>query len=126
MDGNLEDICERLSLTKFEQKAIQIDYGQLFEVIAKGTNYPLAKLHSVRPYNKEAFKAIMKKIWKPTRLMKFHELVQDLMMVEFEDASYKRIMIRENPWSFNRSLVLFKEFEGTQQACNVNITKASF
>lgn len=46
MYGEVEDICERLSLTKLEQEVIQIDSGQLYVVLSKGANCQLVKLHS--------------------------------------------------------------------------------
>lgn len=62
-------LCEKLIATKLEQDSIRVDMGQLQEVVAKGTNYLLVKLLTSQPFNHDAFKATMRKIWRPTKTM---------------------------------------------------------
>lgn len=58
--------------------------------------------------------------------MKFHELWRNILLVEFMDANDRQKVLRDSPWSFDRYLVLLKKVDGTQQACNVSLTEASF
>lgn len=64
MEEEVEIICERLSLKELEQEAIQIDFGLLARVLSKGVNCLLVKLLLTKPFNREAFKATMKKCWR--------------------------------------------------------------
>lgn len=57
----------------------------------------VAKLHTTQPYNWEAFKTTIRKIWRPTKTIRFHELGLGLMMVEFEDSLDKERVLRDYP-----------------------------
>lgn len=48
------------------------------------------------------------------------------MLAEFEDKANKRRVVTEGPWSFDRNLVLLKDFDGTQQAWEISIIEALF
>lgn len=112
MDDELNELCEKLKATELEQETVRVDTEQLVGVVYKGTSWILAKLHTPRPFNRKAFKAIMRKIWRPAKPIKFHEEGSDLIMVGFEDSHDKIRIIRKSPWNFDRQLVLFSEFDG--------------
>lgn len=70
----VETLCNQLSLTEFERGEIHMDQCPLEDVLEKGKKCLVVKLHTNRPFNREAFKAIIKKIWRPVISMKFHKL----------------------------------------------------
>lgn len=74
MDAEVKDLCGQLRLTKLEQEEIHVDSSSLEEVILKGQNYLVTKLLKSRPYNREAFKATMKKIWRLAKIVRFHKM----------------------------------------------------
>lgn len=53
------------------------------EVMDRGKNYLVVKLLSQKYFNREAFKATMKKVWKPSKPIHFYEMGLGLMLVEF-------------------------------------------
>lgn len=71
--------------------------SNLEEVVTKGVNCLIAKLFTSRPFNREAFKATMRKAWSPTKLTKFHELCEGMTMIEFENKLAKERVLRDSP-----------------------------
>lgn len=59
------------------------------EVLSRGKNFLRTKLLLNKYYNYEAFKVTMKRVWKLGKLIQFHEMGADLIMIEFKDLSDK-------------------------------------
>lgn len=74
MDADVEKLCDQLTLIELEQEEIHVECSSWEEVLTKGSHYLIAKLHTNRPYNHDEFKNTMKKVWRPTKPIKFHEL----------------------------------------------------
>lgn len=69
----------------------------------------------------------MKKIWHPVKKIFFKDLGSNLLLVKFEDCTNKKIVQKEEgPWSFDKNLVLIKEFEGETQINKITIMDAAF
>lgn len=68
----------------------------------------------------------MRKIWKPTKPIHFHELGSGIGLVEFEEKRDKERVMRDSPWNFDKCLILFKDFDGQQQIQSLKIVEASF
>lgn len=73
-DGRVQKIYEKLSAIDLENEVIVVDTGQLEGVLSRGVNCLVVKLLSRRPFNWIALKTTMKKVWRPTRSLRFHEL----------------------------------------------------
>lgn len=67
------------------------------EVQSREKNYLLVKLLALKYFNRDVFKATMKKVWKLTRPLSFHEMGVEMMLAEFEDANDKTRVIRDDP-----------------------------
>lgn len=74
----------------------------------------LVKLLTSKYYNQEAFKATMWLVWRLVKPLRFHDTGEGLMMAEFELNSYKIRVIRDGTWSFDKNIILVKEFEGSK------------
>lgn len=61
----------------------------MIEVLNRGRNHLLVKILTQKYFNREAFKDTMKKFWKPTKPICFHELEVGMIMEKFEDLSDK-------------------------------------
>lgn len=103
-----------------------MDARPLEEVLTKGQHCLVANLLTNRPYNREAFKATIKKVWRPMKPVKFHEMGSNMIMVAFDDKMDKTRVMREGPWHFNRCLILMKDYDGKQQTSKLSITEAKF
>lgn len=101
MEEELDTLCDQLNLSKLEQEEIQVELSPLKEVITKGTNCLITKLHTNKPQNHEAFKNTMQKVWRPTKTIWFHEVGLDMMIMEFENKLDKERVLQESPWNFD-------------------------
>lgn len=70
----MEDLCERLMGTDLENGELVLDLSSVEEVVSRGENFLLTKLLSTKYYNKEAFKTTMRKAWRITKPIKFHDM----------------------------------------------------
>lgn len=84
------------------------------------------KLLTNKYFNREAFKATMKKVWCPIKLLRFHEMGEGLMLAEFADQNNKNRVLNDGPWNFDKSLILVREFEGEKQVKNIQLNEAAF
>ncbi len=62
--------------------------------------------------NKEGFKAILVRIWRPVGRVIFKEIQENLWLFEFEEESNKRKIMAGRPWSYDRTLLILNEFDG--------------
>lgn len=69
---------------------------------------------------------MLRKIWHPFELVKFHESRSSIILAEFSDTNDKDHVLNDGPWLFDKFLVLVKEFDGSQQIQNVLITNTMF
>lgn len=86
----------------------------------------LVKLLTKKYYNREAFKSTMKKIWHPVKPLCFSEIGDGLMVSEFEEYSDKLRVVCDGPWSFDKCLVLVKDFSREQQVKTIKMTEVAF
>lgn len=63
----------------------------------KGSNCLITKLYTSKPYNRQVFSNTMRKVWRPTKAVWFHEAASDMILVEFEDKLNKERVLREIP-----------------------------
>lgn len=84
----------------------------------------LGKLLTFKYYNREAFKATMQRVWHLVKSLRFHNMGEGLMMAKFE--MHIKIRVWDGPWSFEKSFILVKDFEGSQQVKNIKMEDASF
>ncbi|KAG7944593.1 hypothetical protein I3843_15G110000 [Carya illinoinensis] len=112
MGETLEALWHRLSLLELEKEEVIVDEGLLEETKQRGEHCLLVSLLTEKPYNREAFKQMLKKIWHPMKKIWVKDLGSKLLLVEFEDQREKDRVQREGPWSFDRNMVLKKNYKG--------------
>lgn len=126
MEVEVEELYNQLHLTKLEKETIFIDASLMDAVVEKGSQCLLAKLHTTQPYNWEAFKATMKKFWRKSKLVKFHEMGLGVLLIQFDEKMDRDKVIRESPWNVDKNMILLQKYDSTKQVCNLSLTKASF
>lgn len=86
--------------------------NSIAKVMDRGKSYILLKHFTSKYYNQEAFKATMRRVWRPTKSLNFHKMGKGFLMLEFELQSDKFWVMSDGPWSFNKNLILMKNFDG--------------
>lgn len=54
------------------------------------------------------------------------DLCSKFLIAEFEDVKDQERILRDGPWSFDKQLVLLKQFDGLLQPHQINLTEAFF
>lgn len=124
VNEGVDNHCERLMWMDLKQEEIAMEPSLVEEVNSRGQNCLLVKLLSQKYFNREAFKGKMKKVWKPVKPLCFCEMGMGMMLAEFEEPNDKTRVIRDGPWSFDKSLILVKEFESRHQVRNIRMESA--
>lgn len=62
--------------------------------------------------NKEAFKAILVRIWRPAGQVVFKEIQENLWLFELSEDGDKQKVLVGRPWSNDRTLLILNEFDG--------------
>lgn len=120
-ENDLDNICERLKITDLENEEIVVEFSLVAEVVDSGKNCLLLKLLTSKFYNCETFKATMRNMWRSTKSICFHDMGEGLLIAEFELHSDKISVTCDGPWSFDKNLILMKDFDGLQQVKNIKM-----
>jgi hypothetical protein len=92
----------------------------------KGQFSLLVRLLSSKPFNQDAFKQTMLNRWRTSLGAQMKDLGNNLFIAIFNDAMDREIVLLNGPWSFDKSLVIMKPFDGEQKVNEVQMTEASF
>lgn len=112
IEEELERLCGKVSLTKGEKTRISVTEGEIAIVCSKGVNCLVGCLRVDRKANKEAFKTLMSRLWHTIGNVVFKELQDNLWLFEFADSDNKRRVIKGRPRSFDRQILVLKDFDG--------------
>lgn len=68
----------------------------------------------------------MKKIWKVSEPMIFHEIGENFFVITFENSGDNKIVLGGHPWLFDNYLFVLRSFDGTTQPHLMNFSYESF
>lgn len=107
-----EDLSERWKFLKLteEEENIVIEINRNEE--EEGRSWLVGKLHTEKPFSKNALKATMKLIWKLSRDVDIMDLENDLFLFKFENEIDKGRVLDGAPWTFDKLLLMLQEFNG--------------
>ncbi|XP_042958084.1 uncharacterized protein At4g02000-like [Carya illinoinensis] len=126
MADALDELYASLSLTEKENEVVSVETSRLEDVLERRASCLIMKLLINKHYNRDAFKQTMRKVWNLVKGVKLCDLNTEFTLVEFEDTRDKIKVMREGPWSFNKHLVLLKEFDGRLQIGKIELVHAPF
>ena len=108
----LEQLRGKLSLTEEEQLKVVVEQEWLEDSKEAGKNYLIGKLALQKRVNVEAMKNILCNVWKIYSGLSIKEMECMLFIFRFQDDMEKEKVLQKQPWSFNKSLIVLKNFEG--------------
>jgi hypothetical protein len=126
MADQLEKLCGSISLTEGEKVGLTITEGEVDEVRAQGGRCLVGKVWMGRRANKEAFKTVLSRIWRIFHGVIFKELDDNVWLFEFEDVDDMRSVLGGRPWSFDRQMLVVKEFDGMTPASQIDFNYSPF
>ncbi|XVF09299.1 hypothetical protein REPUB_Repub07fG0080600 [Reevesia pubescens] len=122
----LEVLWGRLTLTGEEQHEVLIEEKWFADTLKEKKNYLVGKILTTKNINGDILNSIFTKVWKIARGMSIREVGDKLFLFYFKDQVEKDGVLVNQPWSFNRSLVILKEFDGLVSVDNLNMDWCHF
>ena len=86
----------------------------------------LVKLQINKDYNKEAFKAIVRRLLRCLSGVSITEVGNNLYMATFDKGSEMEEIIAKGPWPFNKCFILLKRLHGDTSPFDVKFPNAYF
>lgn len=71
----------------------------------------MGRLGVPKKLNKEAFKAILMRIWRPARRVVFKEILEKLWLFKFSDVGDKQKVMVGRPWLYDWTLLILNDFD---------------
>lgn len=113
MAGKMECLDGNITLTEGEQLGITMSDGEIAEAQKQGTNCLIGKIWAGKQINKDAFRKVFTRIWRLDGGVSFKEIQHNVWMFEFSHEGEKRRVLAGHPWSFDRYILVLKDFDGS-------------
>ena len=105
---------------------IETEKDQETEEMEERKSWLVGKLLTNRLFNKEAMLSTLKVVWKISRNVKVTVLESNLFIFKFASLKDKQRVIDGSPWSFNKNLVVFKDYNGDLRGLDYKFETAQF
>ena len=84
------------------------------------------KVLSHNSINIDAFRKNLRMIWKPQKSIQINEVKDELYLVEFGDGQDKKRIMKMCPWTYEKYLILLREFESEQVPKDISLWQSPF
>ena len=119
--ATLDDLWARFTLSEEEVQGAEVPSSKEASV------YRLAgKFLTKRIVNAEAVARTFKPLWKPHGGLKIRDMGRNVLVFEFEDAIDLERVLEFEPWSYDKSLVIFQKTESVESAPSLEFSVISF
>ena len=112
MAEELEELWKKLTVTEEEDEDIVLGSNSTRVVKEAGKNCIVMKVLTQRSVSVDALKKNLRMLWKPNKGLQVGEIEDNLYLAKFGDSQDKKKVMEMRPWSFEKQLVLMREFEG--------------
>ena len=114
MEDELEEMWMKFSLTEEEGESFSLGSSTTKAAKLVGRNCVVMKVLTHKWLNIEALRKNLRMIWKPTKGVQINEIGDELFLVEFGEGRDKKRIMEMSPWTYEKQLILLKEFVGDQ------------
>jgi hypothetical protein len=125
-DADIDLLCGRLSLSEGEKEGIQITEGEITKERAKVARCLVGRVGTEKKVNREAFRSLLTRLWKPLGRITFKEIQHRIWLFEFSDAGDRDKVLLGRPWLFDRNLIVLNEFDGVTPPSQISFTHSPF
>jgi len=102
--SNIEDLWSRFSLTEEVEQGADVPRKKEASIV-----HLAVKFFTKRVVNSEAVGRTFKPLWKPIGEMKIRDIGGKILLFEFDDAMDLERVLEFEPWSYDKSLVIFQQ-----------------
>ena len=101
--ASIEDLWSRFSLTKEEENGADVPRKTEVPIVRL-----VAKFLTKRVVNAEAVSRTFKPLWRLIGKMKIRDIGGNILLFEFDDALDLERVLELEPWTYDKSLVVFR------------------
>jgi hypothetical protein len=112
MTESLSHLWKNFSLSEEESLGVEALHQGLSDVVERGRSCVVGKLFADRVIGKDALKTTLVKWWRPTGMISFKVLEENLFLVEFVNVWDKSRILEGRLWVFEGNLFAVEDFNG--------------
>ena len=86
----------------------------------------VGKLLTNRPFNKDAMLGTLKVVWRISKEAVVTVLDSNLFLFKFATIKDKQRVMDGSPWTFNKNLIVFKDYNGDLKGVDYKFDRAQF
>lgn len=114
-----------MSLSEGEE-GISITEGEVAVLKEKGTRCLVGRIGTEKRINRESFKSLLLRLWRPVGGVSFKEIQENLWIFEFSDCDDKRRVLSGRPWLFDRYILVINDLDGNLPPSQMEFTNSLF
>ena len=126
MTEDLEAIQKSFTLTEAEKDQVDTEGALTKGSQAEEGNWLMAKLITRRSFNKKALMSTMKIIWRLSKDAEALVLDEKLFLFKFANKKDKQRVLDGSPWSFQKNLLAFTNYDGDLRTSKYEFKRACF
>ncbi|XWS30332.1 hypothetical protein CRYUN_Cryun24cG0108200 [Craigia yunnanensis] len=126
MEADLEELWTKSSISEEEKSEVVINKVWVEETENTRKNCLIGKVLTKRIINQEAIRTVFYKIWKLASWLTINEVGDKVFIFKFDDEYEKDKVLVKQPWLFNKSLLVLKEFDDYSSSKNFNLDWCPF
>ncbi|XVF06153.1 hypothetical protein REPUB_Repub06bG0022900 [Reevesia pubescens] len=109
-----------------KQKEVIVDQEWIDDTLEAGKNCLIEKIMSRKSTNVEAMCNVLGNIWKVTKGLSVRDVGDNMYLFQFNDELEKDRTLVMQPWSFNKTLIILKEFNEMNKPKEYNMNWCHF
>ena len=122
----MEELWKKFSLSEEEKGVLSVDYQDVERLKEHAQFSVLFRLQTNKEFNKEAFKSTLQQLWKGPHRVIIKEVGNNLFLAVFVTEEHMMDVLDRSTWSFDKRLVLLKQFEDDLNPGNVKFQWSPF
>jgi hypothetical protein len=126
MADDLTKMWGSFSLSDDDGEVMEINMNLMANPVNRGQSCVVGKLVSEKWVSKETIKSKLVQWWRPTEMISFKVLGDNLFLIEFKNLGDKSRVLEGRLWIFEGSLFAVKDFEGVTPPAEIDFDKVAF
>ena len=126
MTTELEELWKKLSFTEEEDESINMGSNSIEAAKEIGKNCLVMKVLAHRSIALDSLRKNLRMLWRPNKGVQISEIEEELYLVDFGEGRDKKKILEMCPWSYEKQLILLKEFEGELVPKDISIWQSPF
>ncbi|XVF16940.1 hypothetical protein REPUB_Repub10bG0074200 [Reevesia pubescens] len=122
MEDGLEELWSKLSLTFIEKNEVSIQANCVEKTLDTGKHCLIDRVLTKKPIYVEVMKSMLIKAWKLDQELYVREIGDRMYVFKFKDLLEKEKVVLRQPWSFNKALLVLREFDESEKLDSINLS----